>query len=109
MLLLIIGIGLVSASPHYGISYNIYGDKTLVEINFGEVSDFEFNIPYDAKTIEVNTESYELIESLDGKLLKVGYSSNLQISYVADFLIEKTPPYFVFLGQQKRRLVKLKC
>jgi len=51
--------GLVSAN--HSISYDLVGDKSLVNIDFGEVSELEFRLPSDARTIESN-EEYELVD-----------------------------------------------
>jgi len=86
-LIILLLISLVSA--HASISYNLVGDKALVKINFGEVSNFEYNLPYDARTIESNSE-YVITDFESYKILKVGYSSNLQISYITESVMDKS-------------------
>ena len=86
-------VGLVSAQT---MTYNLVEDKALVEINFGVVRNFELELPYDARTIEVNS-NYELVEMEGSKLLKVGFSSDLKVSYITDSVVDKSSKrdYFI--------------
>lgn len=81
-----------SISAYHSINYQIIGDKTLVEMNLGEVSDFEIKLPVNFKVLEVNSE-YDLIDNV----LKVNNSDNLIISYITDSLIEKTSSRNLFI------------
>ena len=97
MAICLIGIiGVVSANPHASVNYEIFEDKALVEINFGSVEDFEYKLPNDARTLEVNS-AYELEEFADYKLLTVKQSNNLAISYITNSVIDKTntKSYFI--------------
>jgi uncharacterized membrane protein len=95
-LLILLLISLVSADNHIGVNYNLIEDKAFVEINFGQVINFEFKLPYDVRTFESNSD-YEIIDFEDYKLLKVGYSNDLQVSYITNSVIDKSSNknYFV--------------
>ena len=80
-------ISLVSAQTN--VSYNLVGDKALVEIDFGVVRNLELELPYDSRTIEVNSD-YEIVDFGNYLLLKVGYSNDLQISYITETVVDKS-------------------
>lgn len=84
-------IGLATAQPI--LDYTLIGDKALVEIDFGEVENLEYKLPYDARTIESNSD-FEVVNGV----LKVGQSDSLIISYISESLVEKSNKrnYFVF-------------
>jgi DNA-binding MarR family transcriptional regulator len=87
--LIVLLFGVVSAGNHLGVTYSLIGDKALVEINFGEVNNLEFKLPYDIKTFESNT-NYEIVDFNDYKILKVNYSGDLSINYITRSVIDKS-------------------
>lgn len=95
--LFLLFIGLVSAT---NVNYSLIEDKAFVEIDFDSVVDFEYRLPYDARTIESNAE-YEIIEFEDYKLLKVICSDDLKISYITNSVLDKssTHNYFILINR----------
>lgn len=68
----------------------IFKDKALIEIDFGEVNNLEFRLPHDARVFETDNENYELINFDDYKLLKVVRDNNLKISYITNSVIDRS-------------------
>jgi len=78
--------GIVGAAS---IDYQIIKDKVFVESDFGNVRNFEFRLPYDAETVESNSE-FEVMDFENYKIFKVNSSRNLTFSYITEALIEET-------------------
>ncbi len=96
--LFLLFVGLVSANVD--VQYSLIGDKAFVEIDFGAVVNFEYRLPLDARTIEVNSE-YEVIEFEDHKLLKVIRSKDLKISYITNSVHDRSSNhnYFILINE----------
>ena len=96
-------LSMISAATYKA---ELFEDKAYIEINFGDVSNLEFRLPYDTRVFEINTENYELIDFEDYKLLKVAKSSNLEISYITNSIIDRTSKrnFFIFNNYFKEEL-----
>ena len=81
-------------SAQIEVNFQIFEEKVLVEINFGEVSNLKFNLPEDYSIFETNIDNYEIKDSV----LYVNNSKDLFISYATESLIEmsKTKYFFIF-------------
>jgi uncharacterized membrane protein len=95
--MLVFFVNLASAMPHAGVDYQIFDDKALVKINFGAVENLEFKLPYDARTIEVNTNFYEISDFENHKILKIAASDNLVVSYITNSVIEQSKKSYFFI------------
>ena len=87
------------SGAHSDISadYQIFEDKVLAELNFGNVSEFELKIPGDAKALEINAENYTIEDSENYKIVKVDSAENLKIKYITKTLIDKSQNKYFFL------------
>jgi DNA-binding MarR family transcriptional regulator len=101
----IIGLGLILISAIFlsmasAATYKagVFEDKALIEINFGDVSNLEFKLPYDTRIFETNIKEYEIIDLEDYKILKVDKANNLEISYITNSVIDRTNKrnFFIF-------------
>jgi len=61
--LLIISIVFLSMASAATYKAGVFEDKALIEINFGDVNNLEFRLPYDTRIFEINVEDYEIIDS----------------------------------------------
>ena len=82
-------IMIMSFASAASVDYQIFGNRVLVEADFGEVSDFEFRLPYDAETIESKSD-FEVIDYNNYKILKVNSSKNFSFSYITEIMVEKS-------------------
>jgi len=100
--------GIISLSMTSAITYNaeVFEDKALIKIYFGDVNDLEFRLPRDIRVFELNIMNYELIDFEDYKILKVSKASNLEISYITNSMIDKTSKrnFFIFNNYFKEEL-----
>ena len=90
------------------ISYNvdIYDGSALVEIDFEDVYNLEFELPYDARVFETNVDNYELIDFEEYKLLRVNRADDLKISYITNSIIDETSSrsFFIFKNNFDEKL-----
>ena len=86
-------------------NYYIIDSKVLAEINFGNVKNFEFPIPYDSKALEVTSDSKTLEVSSDyiiedqefNKLIKINSASNLTIKLISETYLDKSGENYFFV------------
>ena len=112
----IIGLGLILISAIFlsmisAATYKagIFEDKALIEIDFGDVSNLEFRLPYDLRIFETNIKNYEIIDFEDYKILKVIRASDLEISYITNSVIDRTSKrsFFIFNNYFEEELESL--
>lgn len=92
-------VNLVSAeASEIKIDYTLVEDKALVKINFGDVDSLEYNIPYDARTIESQDNfSIDYVENI----LTVENTENFSLSYITESVIEKSSQRNFFILSNK--------
>ncbi len=81
---------LVFAKSNINSEYFISEKGVNVNIVFGKVSNFELEIPSDAKNIEVDAESYELNDYKNSQIIKINFAKNLLIRYSTKSFIDKS-------------------
>jgi len=94
---LIFNLGITSANTPEKISYSIVKDSILIEMEFNDVENLELTIPYDAKTIEVNTQNYEIKEIENAKQIIIPSESELKIKYITKTLVDKSRDEYFFV------------
>ncbi len=94
--ILFIAILLIGIANAASIDYEIISNKVFVQADFGNVKDFEFRLPYDADTIESDSE-FEVLDFDSYKILKVNSSENLSFSYITQVFVEEgeTKNFFI--------------
>ncbi|MBD3246991.1 hypothetical protein GF378_00010 [Candidatus Pacearchaeota archaeon] len=78
------------------VDYTLVEDKALVQIDFGNVSNLKYELPYDARTIE-SKQNF----SLEKNVLQVEESENFSLSYITESVIEKTSNRNFFILKNK--------
>ena len=94
--LLFIAVLLIGVASAASIDYQVFGNRVLVDADFGDVKDFEFRLPYDTSVFESES-AYEIINFDDYKILKVNSSKNLSFSYLTDTMIEESDDKTFFI------------
>ncbi len=88
--------GIITASVE--TNYYIYEKKVLVEYNLDSISDLELRIPKDFTSLEINSE-YELEDFGNYKLIKINSAENLSISYITQFMVDKSKDRYSFVSR----------
>lgn len=100
VLVLLIGL----ASAEINVNYNVVEEKVLVSLEFGDVENLEYKIPYDARTIESSSD-YTIFEDV----FYVEKAQDLRLSYITNAFIEKTKDdYFFILKNNFEESVNMK-
>jgi len=90
LMFVLIFTSLVFAKSNINSEYFISEKGVNVNIVFGKVSNFELEIPSDAKNIEVDAESYELNDYKNSQIIKINFAKNLLIRYSTKSFIDKS-------------------
>jgi uncharacterized membrane protein len=69
-------------------NYQVFGDKTLVEINFADAKNLELKMPYDAAALELNVEDYNVDDFSSYKVLSVPSARNLSVKFITSAFVE---------------------
>lgn len=101
--ILFIAVLLIGFASSASINYQIVEDKVFVSADFGKITNLEFRLPYDAETIESNSD-FEIFDFETYKILRVNLSQNLSFSYITETMIEKgaTKNFFIMKSTFKQ-------
>ncbi len=103
--ILFIAVFLIGFASAASINYQIIEDRVFVSADFGKVTNLEFRLPYDAETIESNSD-FEVLDFETYKIFRVNLSQNLSFSYITETMIEKgaTKNFFIMKSTFKQPL-----
>ncbi len=105
LIILFIAVFLIGFASAASINYQIIEDRVFVSADFGKVTNLEFRLPYDAETIESNSD-FEVLDFETYKIFRVNLSQNLSFSYITETMIEKgaTKNFFIMKSTFKQPL-----
>ncbi len=105
LIILFIAVFLIGFASSASINYQIVEDRVFVSADFGKVTNLEFRLPYDAETIESNSD-FEVLDFETYKIFRVNLSQNLSFSYITETMIEKgaTKNFFIMKSTFKQPL-----